>query len=105
MTNSRKKGSRGELELSNLLKSLGFKTRRGQQYSGASGDADVVGLDGIHIECKRVEALQIYKAVEQAKSDAPDDTTPVVMFRKNRQEWLVIEPLDTWIDRYKEANR
>ena len=44
MTNSRAKGARGELELSNLLKQYGYSTRRGQQYCGSNGDADVVGL-------------------------------------------------------------
>lgn len=48
--NSREKGKRGELELAKLLRDCGFDTRRGQQYSGANGDADVVGLPGIHIE-------------------------------------------------------
>ena len=45
-------------ELANLLKDYGFEdARRGQQYCGANGDADVVGLEGVHIECKRVEKL------------------------------------------------
>ena len=57
MTNSKAKGSRGERELSSKLKEHGFDTRRGQQYCGANGDADVVGLPNIHIECKRVQAL------------------------------------------------
>ena len=48
--NSRNKGAAGERELSNKLKEYGFDTRRGQQYSGANGDADVVGLHEIHIE-------------------------------------------------------
>ena len=59
MTNSRRKGADGERELAKKLKEYGYDTRRGQQYSGANGDADVVGLPGIHIECKRVERLNI----------------------------------------------
>jgi len=42
MKNSRAKGARGERELSNLLKDHGYNTRRGQQYCGANGDADVI---------------------------------------------------------------
>ena len=64
--NSNKKGKRGERELANILKKYGFKSRRGQQYCGANGDADVIGLDGIHIECKRVEKLNIDEAYIQA---------------------------------------
>ena len=57
MTNSRQKGARGERELAAVLREHGFECRRGQQFCGANGDADVVGLPGIHIECKRVESL------------------------------------------------
>lgn len=56
MTNSKNKGAR---ELSSKLKGYGYNTRRGQQHCGANGDADVVELPGIHIECKRVEKLNI----------------------------------------------
>ena len=61
--NSKRKGKRGELELAKKLKECGFSARRGQQYSGIGGD-DVVGLDGIHIECKRSERLNVYLEVE-----------------------------------------
>lgn len=50
--NSRQKGAAGERELAKALRSHGFETRRGQQYCGSNGDADVVGLPGVHIECK-----------------------------------------------------
>ena len=77
--NSRNKGKRGELELANLLKEHGFDARRGQQYSGANGDADVEGMPGIHIECKRVERLNIEDAMAQSRRDARTDEIPVVM--------------------------
>ena len=44
--NSRQKGKGGELELAKLLRAYGYNARRGQQYSGISGDADVVGVPG-----------------------------------------------------------
>lgn len=103
MTNSRQKGARGERELSNLLNRLGYKTRRGQQYCGANGDADVVGLPGIHIECKRVEKLNIYKAINQAVNDARDGEVPVVMHRKDREEWLVTMRFDDYMEMYKKV--
>lgn len=100
MINSKQKGKQGELELSHVLQSFGYNTRRGQQYCGANGDADIVGLSHIHIECKRVENLNIYQAVEQAKSDAKIDELPAVFHRKNRKEWLVTMPLKDWIRLY-----
>lgn len=104
MKNSRAKGARGERELSNLLKSHGYNTRRGQQYCGANGDADVVGLDGIHIEVKRVERLNLYHAMEQAKRDKKDEEKPTVFHRKDRSEWLVTMTFEDWMKLYKQAN-
>lgn len=62
--NSREKGKKGELELSRALKEHGYDTRRGQQYCGSNGDADVIGLPYLHIECKRVEKLNLRAAME-----------------------------------------
>jgi Holliday junction resolvase len=101
--NSKDKGARGERELANKLKEYGFDCRRGQQFCGANGDADVVGLDGIHIEVKRTERLSLYDALAQAKHDAREGEMPVVMHRKNNCEWVVIQPLEDWIELYKEG--
>ena len=101
MTNSKQKGARGERELSSKLKEYGYQTRRGQQYCGANGDADVVGLPGIHIECKRVERLNIYDAISQAKADKKENELGVVFHRKDRSEWLVTMTLAEWMKLYK----
>lgn len=99
--NSREKGAKGERELARKLKEYGYEARRGQQYSGANGDADVIGLDGIHIECKRTETLRLYDALSQSKHDARENELPVVIHRKNNCEWVVIQPLDDWIKLYR----
>lgn len=99
--NSRQKGARGERELSSKLKEYGYETRRGQQYCGSNGDADVVGLPGIHIECKRVERLNLYDAMAQSKSDAKEGEVPTIFHRKDRCEWLVTMTLEDWINLYK----
>ena len=96
MTNSRSKGARGERELSNKLKEFGFNTRRGQQYCGANGDADVVAIDGIHIECKRVQSLNLSKAMKQAESDARDGEAPMVFNQNDREPWYVTMRLEDW---------
>ncbi len=102
--NSRQKGARGERELATVLKAYGYDCRRGQQYCGANGDADVVGLPGIHIECKRVEKLNLYDAMAQSKADARKNEMPVVMHRKNNCDWLVTMSLEDWFKIYKECN-
>ena len=99
--NSRDKGKRGELELAKVLRGYGYDTRRGQQYCGANGDADVVGLPGIHIECKRVERLNLDDAMAQAKSDA-NGKIPAVFHRKNHGEWRVTLGLEDFMRIYGE---
>ena len=102
--NRREKGAGGERELAKTLRELGFEdARRGQQFCGANGDADVVALPGIHIECKRTEKLSLYTALAQAKSDARMGEMPCVFHRRNRCEWIVIQPLTDWIEIYKNA--
>lgn len=100
--NSRAKGAAGERELAKKLREYGFDARRGQQFSGANGDADVVGLPGIHIECKRVERLDLHGAMDQAKRDARENEFPAVFHRKNNCEWLVTMQFDTWMQIYRE---
>ena len=103
--NSRNKGKVGERELANILKTYGYSARRGQQYCGVSGDADVIGLPGIHIECKRVEQLNIDKAMEQSVRDARYGELPTVMHRKNAKQWLVTMPLIDWMDLFQAWER
>ena len=103
--NSRAKGSRGERELALKLRELGYDARRGQQYSGANGDADVVGLPGFHIEVKRVEQINVDKAMTQSIGDARGSETPVVFHRKNRMPWLATMMLEDFLDLYEEAER
>lgn len=99
--NSRNKGANFERKLAHVLTDYGFECRRGQQYCGANGDADVVGLPKIHIEAKAVERLNIYDAMNQAKRDKREDEIPVVMHKKNRQNILVTMELSDWMELYK----
>lgn len=100
--NSRDKGARGERELAKRLREYGYEARRGQQFSGANGDPDVLGLPKIHIECKRVERLNLYDAISQSQRDALHGEIPVVMHRKNNCDWLVTMSLDDFIRIYRE---
>lgn len=105
--NSKQKGKAGELELSKALNQYGYKTRRSVQYNGKAeeGQPDLVGLPGIHVECKRTEKLKLYDAVDQAKRDSKttgENDIPAVFHRKNNCEWVVIMPLDDWMQLYRE---
>lgn len=90
--NSKKKGSRGELELCHWLKeNMGIEAERSQQYCGNVDAPDVIlkGFPDLHIECKRTEALSIYKAMEQASVDCKHKL-PMVAHRRSRKDWLFI---------------
>ena len=103
--NSKRKGKTGELELARKLKEHGYDVRRSVQYNGKEeeGQADLLGLPGIHIECKRTEALRLYEAVEQAKRDSKGkNQIPVVFHRKNNCEWLAILTLDDFMKLYRD---
>jgi TPP-dependent pyruvate/acetoin dehydrogenase alpha subunit len=102
VTNSRNKGKRFELLVTGLFKAIGYEARRGQQYSGANGDADIVGVPGIHIECKAVEKLNLYDAMAQAKHDAREGELPVVIHKKNNCAVLVTMEFETWAEMYRE---
>lgn len=92
----REKGKRGEREFAALCRDQGYNARRGQQYCGANGDADVVGLPGIHIEVKRVERLDLLGAMSQARTDAKAGEIPIVAHRKDKAEWLVTMTAADW---------
>ena len=97
---SRDKGKRGEREVASLLREYGYDARRGVQYHGGPSSPDVVGLPGIHIEVKRTERLDLYGALAQSIGDAGGDM-PVVIHRRNDCRWVVIQPLEDWIELYR----
>lgn len=101
MANSRRKGKEGELEFSKVCREEGFNVHRGVQYHGGPDSPDVTGLPKIHPEVKRVEKLNIDKAMEQARDEAGKGEIPVVFHRKNRKPWLVTMDVHDWFKLYR----
>lgn len=101
---SKNKGKIGERELARLLTAFGYDCHRTAQCRGDTGQAaDVEGLPGIHIECKRTETLRLYDALNQAKHDAAmagKRELPAVFHRKNECNWVVIMDLEDWLKIY-----
>lgn len=95
--NGKAKGKRGELEIAHIMQGYGFEARRGQQFSGLQGDADVVGVPYLHLEIKRVQALNLDKAMEQSQRDAREGEIPTVVHRKDRQEWRITLSLEDFM--------
>lgn len=95
--NSKQKGKRGELELAHLLQTYGYPAERGVQYSGLKGNADVVGVDGLHIECKRNEQVRDDVFLQQAEHDARKGQVPIVMYRRNGEQWKALLRLNVFM--------
>ena len=103
---SQRKGRAGELELAQLLQGYGYDVQPGQAVSyGAT--PDLVGLSGVHIECKRNERLNVPEAMAQAARDADRFRygAPAVFHRRNRSGWLVTMRLPDWMKMYQKVHK
>lgn len=105
MVNSIEKGKVGEREWAKFCREQGYgEVRRGQQYSGIEGK-DCVGLPFLHQEVKRVQALNIEKAMIQSRADAKENEIPIVAFRRNREKWKVCMDAEDWFELYRAFER
>ena len=100
MINSKQKGKSGELELSHYLSDKGFPAKRGQQFKGTPDSPDIIcdSLSQYHIECKRVEKLNIDQAMNQSIEDSGENQIPIVIHRKNREKWKITMLLDDFLN-------
>lgn len=101
---SARKGADGERELAAILRGHGYDIQRGGSLSFGEVP-DLTGLPGIHIECKRAEALRLAEWMAQARRDAErfGDGLPAVFFRRSRSPWRVVMDLEDWIALYSAA--
>ena len=102
---SQRKGAAGERELADRLREYGYTIERGGTLSFGEVP-DLVGMPGIHIECKRVERLNVPEAMRQAVRDSERfrDGMPALFHRRNRQPWLVTMKLEDWMKLYGGEN-
>lgn len=118
---SKNKGAVGERELAKVLNELlGLDSIRGRQFCGSAGNPDVIlqkqngderlDVPGLHVECKRVERLNLYDALKQSESDAKPGEIPVVCHRRNRDTWIISFRLDklkdmgAWLQTLEDSN-
>lgn len=98
---AREKGARRERELRDILRSYGFtEVTRGFVWNNTS---DLIGLKGIHVECKGQEKLNIRNALDQAQEEAikRKDGLPTVFSKTSRKPWIVTMKLEDWAKLYK----
>ncbi len=100
--NSRAKGARFERWVANWLKEeMAIEARRGQQFCGISGSHDIVLNLPVNFECKHVSNFSLYKAMEQAERDSGEKTIPVVVYKTNKKDPVLIVKLSRLKDLVK----
>ena len=107
--NAKQKGNRFERQVAKQInKKFETNVRRTPLSGGMNFKGDIICIDDNSIisefswECKNQEKLNIWKALKQAKNDAPQRTMPVVVFTKNFEtEYACIE-LEDFLNIIKE---
>lgn len=104
---ARTKGASAERELCKIISTAtGLDIRRtpnsGGLYLRNRGDlpllaGDLTGLTGYHIEAKRQETIKIAAWTAQAEADCPEGSVPVLAYRRSREPWRVVLPLDHFL--------
>ena len=107
---SQQKGKRFEREVSKQInkKFENSNVRRTPLSGGLDFKGDIICINDSSIisefswECKNQEKLNIWKALEQSRNDAPIRTMPVVVFRKNHSLDFIALELEDFLNIIKE---
>ena len=100
---SRRKGRRGELEVRDLIEAIvGVKAELNLNKPRDGGiDFD---LKPYGIEVKRRKSFNtLYKWMQQAVDACGDSATPVVAVRADRERWLAVVHLETFLKLAREG--
>jgi hypothetical protein len=92
----RAKGAVGEREVIQMLKDHGWKdARRTSDGRGQQSRGDVTnGPQGVHIEVKRQERINVPACLRQAQNDAPGQDMPLLVHRPSRMGWMATLPFE-----------
>jgi len=95
----RNKGARGELEVVELLKAAGWPRAHRNFGSGSAGGGDIArGPEGVTIEVKRRQKLDLPGAIRQAEEGAGERDVPVVAHRRDGERWQATLPLEDLLE-------
>lgn len=95
---SRVKGKNFERRIAKILEARGFEARRALQYDGLL-DHDLKTNLPFNFECKAVERLNIYQAMEQSRGDSHrKGTHPTVVHKKNNCTPLITMDFNDFLD-------
>jgi len=106
---SQQKGKRFERQVAaEINKKFETSVKRTPNSGGLSIKGDIICIDDQSIisefswECKNQEKLNIWKALQQSKNDAPARTMPVVVFTKNHEKEYISLELEDFLNIIKE---
>jgi len=107
---SQQKGKRFEREVAKQInkKFENANCRRTPLSGGMDFKGDICSINDNSIvsefsfECKNQEKLNIWKALEQSRNDAPQRTMPVVVFTKNHEKDYIALELEDFLNIIKE---
>ena len=90
--NANQKGKRFERDVAKMInKKFETNVRRTPMSGGMEIKGDIICIDDnsiiseFSIECKNQEKLNIWKALDQSRTDAPRGKLPIVVFTKNHE--------------------
>jgi len=86
------KGRKLQNQVRDDLLALGFKVRSRIMGESGSDIEDLGDTLPVVIEAKNTEKIQIWKAMEQAISNAKNGKVAVVVFKKNGKDPLIVLP-------------
>lgn len=107
--NSRRKGTVAEREIAAEYRLRGFHAARVPNSGGLDTKGDIVGVPGVHVECKAGQRIDLWKALRQAELETPPGHIPALHFRRQSRSrapgantgWYVAVPLDDFMDLLK----
>lgn len=93
---SRTKGANAEREVVQILRVHGWPlAQRTHDGRIQANRCDVSGgPEGVSLEIKRHEKLNVPAALDQLKRDAPPLDIPILVHRPSRHEWMCTLPLE-----------
>ena len=91
-------------EVRNPLNAISIAAQRlGQEFEVLQKDEESRGLlRTIENEVKRVDKLNVNKAMDQARNDCKGESLPIVAHRKDYGKWLITMDAEDWFNLYKE---
>ena len=94
---SRTKGHNFERFVARKLRDIGMPARRCRQAWSQDNEPDVA-TPVLSIECKVGKSFSYEAAMRQAKDRCVDGTTPIAVFKRDRQAPVVMIELDDFLE-------